>query len=375
LSATPIQTKRFFIFGEIFRQTRYASRHVLSIPRVSACYDLLCALAWLPPEQSHKSPEATMAELQRYHTKDYVEAVYQAEINQDLPEHLKNKYNIGRQGNPIYPGMFHRPATACGGGLLAVDLTWHGGIAHNPAGGTHHAQKDHASGFCFFNEPVLTILKWLDKGLKRIVYLDFDAHHGDGVQNAFHDDSRVLTISIHEAHRWPYSGLISDFAGGLARNIPVPKDFHDAELLFLMNACIMPLIRSFQPEALYLQCGVDALADDPQSNLMLSNNGLWTAIEAATHLAPRIIIGGGGGYNPWSVARGWAGIWGKINHLPIADPLPQQACDFLAQLEWRHSRGRNPPNHWFKTLADRPQHSKMRDVIRELPPLIPPLAL
>ena len=160
----------------------------------------------------------------------------------------------------------------------------------------------------------------LETGTQRIFYIDLDAHHGDGVQDAFHDDDRVFTLSIHEGGRWPMDrrsanpdtqpGGIMDRAGGAARNLPVPPGLNDDELEALIEGVALPLITSFEPEALFIQCGVDALSDDPQSRLELSNTALWRAVSTLKDLAPRLIVSGGGGYNPYSVARGWAGIWG-----------------------------------------------------------------
>ena len=135
-------------------------------------------------------------------------------------------------------------------------------------------------GFCYLNDPVLGILTWLDTGLERIVYLDIDAHHGDGVQDAFARDGRVLTLSVHEAGRWPHTGLAADRAGGAARNFPVPAGFNDTEMRVLMAEAILPLIQAHRPEAIFLQCGADALEEDPLARLSLSNNAHWAVVDA-----------------------------------------------------------------------------------------------
>src|SRR3546814_9328930 len=108
-----------------------------------------------------------------------------------------------------------------------------GGIVYSPAGGTHHGRPDRASGFCYFNDPALGILALLDRGFRRICYVDVDAHHGDGVQDAFAADGLVLTLSVHEAGRWPFTGAAEDRAGGFARNLPVPPGFNDSEMDFV----------------------------------------------------------------------------------------------------------------------------------------------
>ncbi len=213
---------------------------------------------------------------------------------------------------------------------------------------------------------MLGILAWLDQGLTRIVYLDIDAHHGDGVQDAFADDPRVLTISVHEAGRWPRTGPACDRAGGQARNLPVPAGLNDSELRVLMQGAILPLVEAARPEAIFLQCGADALEEDPLSRLSLSNNAHWEVVQAMRGLSPRLIVTGGGGYNPWSVARCWAGVWATLNDLAVPAVLPEAAQAVLRPLRYNRAIGRNPPSHWFTTLRDTPREGMVRPAIRAL---------
>uniref|UniRef100_UPI001F440698 acetoin utilization protein AcuC n=1 Tax=Algihabitans albus TaxID=2164067 RepID=UPI001F440698 len=357
---------------EIYRRSTYGRAHPLAIPRVSTCIDLCRVLGWLPDRQYLVSPQATAAELARFHHPDYIAAVQRAERDQRLEAEVKRRFQLGLAGNPIFPEVFRRPATACGGSILAADLLLaEGGLVHSPAGGTHHGRPDRASGFCYFNDPVLGILRLLDGGLTRVFYLDIDAHHGDGVQDAFHDDPRVFTLSLHEEGRWPLSrgetggpGSLADRAGGLARNLPLPPGANDSEALFLLEAAILPLIEAFEPEAIVLQCGADALEEDPLSKLSLSNGALWRIAEAIKPLAPRLLALGGGGYNPWSVGRAWAGLWGILNGREIPERLPPAAESLLRGLQWRHRLGRSPPEAWFTTLADAPRSGPIRPEIR-----------
>ena len=216
-------TRPVFIGSEIYRISRYGTTHPLGIPRVSAVTDLCRALGWLDAVSFIDSPRASPRQLMRFHDPDYVAAVMAAERDQRIDEEASRRWNIGRNGNPIFGEVFRRPATSCGASILAAALLAEGGIVHAPAGGTHHGLKDRASGFCFFNDPVLGILTMLDAGLSRVAYVDLDAHHGDGVELAFTGEPRVCTISIHEAGRWPYTGKLEDRAGGSARNLPVPS--------------------------------------------------------------------------------------------------------------------------------------------------------
>jgi acetoin utilization protein AcuC len=250
--------------------------------------------------------------------------------------------------------------------MLACRMVIEGGVVHCPGGGTHHGRPDRASGFCYLNDPVLGIMEWLEAGLARIVYLDLDAHHGDGVQDAFHDDPRVFTISIHEAGRWPNTGLAGDRAGGMARNFPVPQGFNDSEFRWLLHAAVLPLIERFAPEAIFVQGGADALEEDPLAKLSLSNNAHWHAVDAVRPLAPRLVVTGGGGYNPYATGRCWAGYWAVLNGHPIPERTTPEAEAVLRGLRYNRAAGRNPPAHWFTTLRDAPREGMVRDEIRWL---------
>jgi acetoin utilization protein AcuC len=368
-----VGARPLLIASEIFRVSRHAQGHPLAIPRVSLTVDLCRALGWLPQTSYREAQAASVAEITRFHTPDYVGAVMRAEKLQHLSRVERERYNLGLNGNPIYGEVFRRPATACGASLAGARLLCDGGVVFNPAGGTHHGQRARASGYCIFNDPVLALLELLDLGLDRVVYLDLDAHFGDGVQQAFHDDPRVLTISVHEAGRWPMARLrngefdfggIRDRAGGAARNLPVPAGFNDEEMRFLLDEAIVPLIDGARPEAIVVQCGADALADDPMTKLELSNGALWEAIKAVKPLAPRLLVLGGGGYNPWAVGRCWAGVWATLIDAPIPERLPIAAETLMRSVRWNHRLGRDPAPRWFLTLADPPRAGSVRAEVR-----------
>jgi acetoin utilization protein AcuC len=323
-------------------------------------------MGWLPDDRFREAPLADIAALLRFHTAPYIEALQRAEATQMVSVADRERYCIGAAGNPVYPEIFRRPATSAGGVLLAAALTAGGGVVFCPGGGTHHGRPDRASGFCFLNDPVLGILAWLDHGLERILYLDIDAHHGDGVQDAFHDDARVLTLSVHEAGRWPGTGAAEDRAGGAARNFPVPAGFNDTEMRVLMQGAILPLILAHRPQAIFLQCGADALEEDPLSRLSLSNNAHWGVVADICGLAPRLIVTGGGGYNPWAVGRCWAGVWATLNGFAVPERATPAAEAVLRALRYDRAAGRNPPEHWFTTLRDAPREGMVRPEITAL---------
>jgi acetoin utilization protein AcuC len=354
---------RLFLGSEIYRHSSYGPKHPLSIPRVSATMDLARAMGWLSDADYRDSIPADMAQLARFHDRDYIDAVQAAERDGRIAPDPAQRFNLGKLENPVFPEMFRRPAMSAGAAIQAAALLADGGpggLVFSPASGTHHARAGRASGFCYFNAPVLGILELLERGLQRVLYVDLDAHHGDGVQDAFHDDDRVLTISIHDETRWPRTGKVTDRAGGMARNLPVPPGFNDTELRFLLDEVVLPLGRDFCPEALVVQCGADGLADDPLSGLCLSNRALWDAVAALVPLAPRILIVGGGGYNPWSVSRCWAGLWAQLRGHDPLQPITAEAEAVLRALSWNHRHGRQPPTHWFSTIADTRNDGRIR---------------
>jgi acetoin utilization protein AcuC len=368
-------TKPIFISHPIYRSSSYGVGHPLTIPRVSLATDLMHALGWLDSTNYIESRQASIAELTNFHDIDYVQALISAEASTPS-EADKIRYNFGTNGNPIYPEMFRRPATACGGGLMAAALLMSGkaDCIFNIAGGQHHGLAGKASGFCYLNEPVLTIQNLLERGARRVFYLDIDAHFGDGTQLAFQEESRVFTLSIHEHGRWPQSrnikpgdlGTVEDRAGGAARNLPVHKGLNDTEFNYLVDNVALPIISFFSPDVIYLQCGADALFDDPQSKLELSNRALWRVVKQLKKLAIPLLVSGGGGYNPFSVSRCWAGVWAQMNNTQIPNVMDPKAEALLRNVTWDHRKGRMPPDQWYVRLADVSNTGPIRDGIFDI---------
>ena len=323
-------------------------------------------MGWLDESQFRTAPMADLDAVLRFHDPAYVDALRRAEETQSVSDADRERFRIGAEGNPVYAEIYRRPMTSAGGVMLACRLALEGGIVHCPGGGTHHGRPARASGFCYLNDPVLGLLTWLESGLDNIVYLDIDAHHGDGVQDAFHDDDRVLTISVHEAGRWPFSGKVEDRAGGAARNLPVPAGFNDSEMRWVMEQAVLPLIRERRPQAIFLQCGADSLEEDPLAKLSLSNNAYFAAAAALMDLAPRLVVTGGGGYNPYTVGRCWAGVWAVLNGIHIPDRTTPAAEAVLRALVYNRAAGRNPPAHWFTTIRDEPRDGVVRDDVKRV---------
>jgi acetoin utilization protein AcuC len=259
-----------------------------------------------------------------------------------------------------------RAATAVGGSILAAELALEGRVVFHPAGGTHHGRPSRASGFCYFNDPVFAIRRLEAAGVERVLYVDLDAHHGDGVQDAFAGDPRVRFVSIHESGRWPYTGAAGDRGQGYACNLPVPRGFNDSELEFLMAEVVLPLAEDFAPEAVVVTCGTDALAGDPLSSMALTNVALWEAVERLVALAAAAVVLGGGGYNPWTLARCWTGLWGRLEGRQIPMVLPEEAQVVLRGLECDLVDDEDMRAEWLTTLADAPSPGPVRDAVRDL---------
>ncbi|MEP5731330.1 MAG: acetoin utilization protein AcuC [Sulfitobacter sp.] len=355
-----------FIGHEIFRHSSYGRWHPLRVPRVSTVIDLSRALGWLPDAQFHRSPRAKPAALVNWHTPDYVAALQRIEATQVASDKDRSEYDIGSVTNPIFPEIFSRPATAAGGSIRAGEMLGNGGVVYNPAGGTHHGMPNRANGFCYLNDSVLAMLSLRHQGVRRIAYVDIDAHHPDGVEVGFGGDMDCLMISVHEARLWPRTGPLENDAGGNAFNLPVPRGFNDSEMALARDALILPKVAAFEPDAIVLLCGADGLEEDPLSHMSLSNNAQLDVLRGLMGIAPRLLVLGGGGYNPWSVGRLWAQVWGVLNGYETPNVLPDAAEAVLRGLRFDgNRRGKNPPDHWFTTLKDEPREGEIRSEVRE----------
>lgn len=354
-----------FIGSEVYRGSSYGPEHPLSIPRVPTVIDLCRALGWFGEGQYLNSPCAKPQALQLHHTERYVAALQQAEAAGAVDDATRARHRLGTLSNPVFPEMYRRPATAAGGSMLGAELVAQGGIVYNPGGGTHHGMPDYASGFCYLNDPVLAIKVLLQQGMSRIAYVDIDAHHCDGVEHAFAGDPRVLMISTHEALRWPFTGGLEDDAGGNAFNLPLPAGTTDDGFALAREAVVLPAVQAFRPDAIVLQCGSDAVAEDPLSRLELSNNAHLETVAELLPLCPRLLVLGGGGYNPWAVGRLWAGVWATLDGREIPDRVPDDAERVLSRLNWRRRARGAPPDHFFTTLRDPARNGPVDDTLRE----------
>ena len=353
-----------YVGSDVFRRAAFGNNHPLKIVRHSAVLDMVRMLGWLPSESFVEARPATSVELGAFHDPAYIEALKNAESAGRVTPEVRERYGIGTLENPLFAGLFERAATTVGGSVRAAQLALAGHLVFHPSGGTHHGRPDRASGFCYFNDPVFAILTFLGNGPERVLYVDLDAHHGDGVEEAFADDPRVLTLSIHEQDRWPYSGP----AGfrGYAGNLPVPEGANDSELEYLVEQVVGPMALAFAPDAIVVCCGADCLSGDPLSSMKFSNVALWRSIDRLLEFDKPCVLLGGGGYNPWTVTRYWAGLWGHINGFDMPVPLPETAAGYLRKLECDLVDEEDIDDAWLTSMADSPYPGPVRDAVKSV---------
>ena len=269
--------KNFVFSSKIFKGSRYGEGHPLNIDRVWPSLELLKIMNWVSNEQLVFNEPASIDELTIFHDIDYLRILQKAEKFQDLDLKEKKKYNLGVGVNPIFKEVYSRPASAAKSSMRAIEF-----LAKNKAqkilnfsGGTHHGRKSFASGFCFLNDCILSILKSIELGFKKILYIDIDAHHCDAVQDNFLNHENVQIISIHENNKWPRTGKLEESKIPNIINIPVPEKFNDSEMLYVINNLIVPYCTNYSPDITIIQAGADCLEDDPQSKMILSNSAYW----------------------------------------------------------------------------------------------------
>jgi acetoin utilization protein AcuC len=312
--------------------------HPLAPVRVELTVALARALGVLgrPGVTVRPADPATDAELELVHDPRYIEVVRAAPGG----DPRARQAGLGPGDNPVFAGMHEASALVAGSTLAAARAMWSGAAQHGAAiaGGLHHAMRDRASGFCVYNDPAIAIAWLLAQGAERIAYVDIDVHHGDGVQAAFYDDPRVLTISLHEtpALLFPGTGWPAETGGpaaaGSAVNVALPGGTGDAGWLRAFHAVVPPLLRAFGPQLVVSQHGCDTHRLDPLAHLELSVDGqraAHAAIHALAHevAGGRWLLTGGGGYELVQVVpRTWTHLLAEAAGEPLdpaaATPLP-----------------------------------------------------
>ena len=253
---------------------------------------------------------------------DYVRSVHSADYIAALNSGAEHPdHGIGDFEHPLVPHLPPIAARIVGATVAAVQAVWEGTHtrAVNLAGGLHHAGPSAQRGFCMFNDAAAAIAWLLEQGAQRVAYLDLDAHHGDGVEEIFWNDPRVLTISVHESglYLFPHTGFAHDIGGpdaaGTAVNIALPKAARCQDWLQAVHGIVPPLLQRFRPEIIISQHGADPHINDPLADLEVSVNALSVAYRSVGMWAKKYAGGkwvaiGGGGYHRDSVARVWAQV-------------------------------------------------------------------
>lgn len=268
------------------------------------------------PNRREIAPAAAPREtLRRVHTDRYLDAL-QAAVNGHLDvDGLA--MGLGTEETPVFHGVYAYSTLACGATVRAAEAVAGGeaDIAFNPSGGYHHAGPEHAAGFCYVNDAAIAC-HWLAEQGCRVLFLDLDAHHGDGVQNAFWTRKDVMTLSLHESGKtlFPFvSGFESEIGEGDGRgysvNVPLPAGTYDEIYLHAFRQIAAPLAAAFAPDVVVLELGMDCLAGDPLTHLSLTNNVYADVVGSVMELGSPIVAIGGGGYHVENTVRAWALMW------------------------------------------------------------------
>lgn len=323
-----------FVYAESFQRYNFGSTHPLRPIRLKLTFELMKSIGLLssPEIDVHEPRIATRDELLLFHDESYLELV-------DRMSKSGSGF-LDAGDTPAFKGCYEASALAAGASLTAIDLVMSRETAHamNIAGGLHHAHPSRASGFCIFNDPAISIAYLKQKySIERVLYLDIDAHHGDGVMYGFYSDEGVLDVDFHEDghHLFPGTGFTEEVGAGRAAgvkiNVPLSPFTRDESYLQLFKEIVPPAVRKYRPQIMLVQCGADSHVNDLLAHLQLTTKSYCEIASICHDLAHevsggRLVIFGGGGYNPSNVARAWALIAATL-----ADFVPPEDTP----TEWR----------------------------------------
>ncbi|MGR3765380.1 acetoin utilization protein AcuC [Rossellomorea sp. NS-SX7] len=344
-----------FIYSDELLGYRFNDQHPFNQTRLTLTIDLLKEIQALQPEEIIPARMATDEELFLNHDPNYVNAVKRASTGQ-LPAEQAEGYGIGTEDTPMFDGMHEASAFLVGGTLTAADYVMTGKARHalHLGGGLHHGFKGKASGFCIYNDSAVAIRYLQEKYHARVLYVDTDAHHGDGVQWSFYDDPDVCTLSIHETGRYlfPGTGNINERGHGkgygFSFNIPLDAFTEDESWLEAYETSFREVVEFFKPDVILTQNGADAHYYDPLTHLS-STMKIYKEIPRIAHeLAEKYCNGkwiavGGGGYDIWRVVpRAWSLIWLEMTgRTDAAGTFPSAWID-----RWKSKAGVTLPTEW-----------------------------
>lgn len=353
---------------------KFSEDHPFDPQRLKLAIDLLEEVGALGDEHKMTAPCADEAMLALVHRDDYIEAV--AQLSQQSPSaefvSQAEKFGLRSEDTPFFPGMHEAASSIVGGSSLAADLVMSGQARHafHMAGGLHHAFPERASGFCVYNDAAIAITRIRQQFGARVLYIDTDVHHGDGVQWTFYDDPNVCTYSIHETGKFlfPGTGFVHergiDHGFGTSINVPVEPYTEDDSWLECFSSSIEKAAAAFKPDIIISQHGCDAHAYDPLSHTHCSMR-IYQAMPAIIHrLAHEYTDGrwvaiGGGGYDIWRVVpRAWAMVWLEMTDHPLSLRLRENGANESLPAKWLakwQSQSPEPlPEHWLDDTSDWP---------------------
>lgn len=357
-----------------YAKYRYPKNHPLKIPRVSLLMRFLKVMNLIEPEEVIESRKATDEELLLFHTEDYIKTLKLAEACQCVPNGAREKYNIGNYENPVSYAMFTGSSLATGSTIQAIDEFLKGNKVFNPAGGMHHAYRNKANGFCYINDPAVGI-EYLrkKKGFKRILYIDIDAHHCDGVQEAFYDTDEVFVLSLHQSPEYAFpfkKGFLAEIGKGKGKgynlNIPLPKGLNDNEFLYALEKALEIVKEIFEPEVYLFQLGTDPLLEDYLSKFNISNVAFLEAFNMVRSAFGEGVHLGGGGYHPYALARAWTLIWCELSNRKAPEKLTKSARELLLSIDFEEFDDEIDRSYMLERLKDPFRGGEIRKEIREL---------
>jgi acetoin utilization protein AcuC len=312
--------------------------HPLKPVRVELTVSLIRACGLTEAEGVATLPRDPFGEndVLRLHRADYVDAVRRLSAAPDPAGDLR--YGLGLGDNPVFGGMHEASLEVCGGSVAAARAVWEGSVRHafNPAGGLHHAMADRAAGFCVYNDASFAVEWLLRHGAERVAYVDVDTHHGDGVQEMFFADPRVLTISLHESGRFlfPGTGFPDEIGEGEARgtslNVPFAPTTTGEVWLEAFERVVPLALAAFRPDVLVTQLGCDTHVTDPLAHLALVTDDYARIYRRLHELSHELAHGrwvalGGGGYQIATVVpRAWTLAFAELSGAPLPARLPAE---------------------------------------------------
>lgn len=336
-------SKAIFIYSSELEKYQYPPEHPFNTIRAKRVLEVLESMGLLTgADRSVIAPKpAKRIILKKFHTARYLHVLKTAAKGHWDTEALS--MGIGSQDCPVFKGLYEYAVLATGATLIGAEMLLSGqaDVAFNPSGGYHHAGPEKAAGFCYINDVALACLILAEKG-KRVLYLDVDVHHGDGVAYAFYDRSDVMTISLHQNPKtlFPGTGFEDEIGTGQGKgycvNVPLPVGTYDQAYIKAFEAVVLPLIGAYNPDVFVFELGADALASDPLANLHLTNNVYAEIINHLLSYNKPILATGGGGYHIGNTIRAWALAWSVFCGADTGEDLDHAIGGVLLEsTEWQ----------------------------------------